>query len=218
MTGGTPIFLRNLYNIGNSSKVFVGKSNPLWIIWIWIMEILRWWFWLGNWFIQGERIVHHGYAREKSSWPFPGWGRSGPYCRDLAFLPTKWIWDHFSSLQNGMATNLGPTKWCSLSTILDAFYPQRFWFFRPKMVKHVRSSSKGKNIQKKQEPFCRASTLSGTENQVPFSHSHFVDFFFMIFYHVNGTFFANKYTYRMVNVLERWVLYKMAIWLFLVDG
>ena len=39
------------------------------------------------------------YEYQLSPLPFHGWGCSGPYCRDLAFCSTKWLWHPF------------PTKW-----------------------------------------------------------------------------------------------------------
>jgi hypothetical protein len=42
-----------------------------------------------------------------SSLSFPGWVRSGPFWREPAFLSTKWLWDLFSSLPNGMAIDPG---------------------------------------------------------------------------------------------------------------
>ena len=76
-----------------------------------------------------------------SSLQLRGWGYGGPFCSELDSLSPKWFWERFSSLQNGMTTNLDPTKWCSFSTILDLLYPQRFWYFHPKMVKHLHSCS-----------------------------------------------------------------------------
>ena len=111
------------------------------------------------------------YGIGGSSWQVCGWGYGGLFCIVLDSLSTKWFWERFSSLQNGMATNLDPTKWCSLSTILDLFYPQRFWYFHPKMVKYLDSCSK-----KNPEPFCRASSLSGTQLQGQLFHSRFVGF------------------------------------------
>ena len=78
-----------------------------------------------------------GFLGFESRLPFPVWGRSEPFCRDLAFLSTKWLWDRFSSLQNGMASNSGPTKWCCLSTVLDLFHPQPLSHVHPKLVKHA---------------------------------------------------------------------------------
>ena len=40
-------------------------------------------------------------------WVGPGGGRSVLFCRHPAFLSTKWLWDHFSSLQNGRAIESG---------------------------------------------------------------------------------------------------------------
>ena len=106
--------------------------------------------------------VRESTESQISSLQLRGWG---PFCSVLDSLSTKWFWERFSSLQNGMATNLDPTKWCSLPTILD--------FLSTTIL--IGSSQHSCSL-KTPEPFCRASTLSGTQLQGQFFHSHFVGF------------------------------------------
>ena len=84
---------------------------------------------------------------------------------------TKWL---FSSLHNGMATNstLQNGVPCQLSYlgISWAFLSKTILICSSKngRVEHLHSCSK-----KNPGPFCRASTLSGTQLQGQFFHSHF---------------------------------------------
>ena len=67
------------------------------------------------------------------------------------------------ALHNGIA--------CQLST--NGIACQEFWQFCQTMInQHSRSFKKFK----KQEPFCKASTSSSTQRQLPFSQGHFVGF------------------------------------------
>ena len=142
--------------------------------------------------------------------------------------PTKWYGTN-STLQNGVP----------LSTILDLFFSNDFDIFIQKWSNMCIPAPK-----KTPGPFCKASTLSGTQLQGQFFRSHFVGFFTLSqfhpklisknvsqFLHVAKPYFflqticwhsgnklkqiainivKHQYLYRMVNVLERWVLYKMA--------
>ena len=81
--------------------------------------------------------------------------------------PTKWYGTN-STLQNGVP----------LSTILDLFFSNDFDIFIQKWSNMCIPAPK-----KTPGPFCKASTLSGTQLQGQFFRSHFVGFFTLSQFH-----------------------------------
>jgi hypothetical protein len=114
-----------------------------------------------------------------SSLPFPGWGQRGPFCREPAFLSTKWPLDQVASLQAGMA--IDPGHFMAYKMVVPVNYLGPFESttrltlnFNPMIIKHDQTCTFMLlwKLQNK-GPFCRASTSPGTQLKLPFSRCHF---------------------------------------------
>ena len=90
-----------------------------------------------------QQLLHNPSHKKRtgniSSLQLRGWGYGGPFCSVLdsykmvlgALLqPTKWY-----------GHKPRPYKMVFLVNYLGFFYPQRFCYFHPKMVKHLHSCS-----------------------------------------------------------------------------
>ena len=110
-----------------------------------------------------------GFLGFESRLPFPVWGRSEPFCRDLAVLSTKWLWDRFSSLQNG---NYGLKRWPYKMALpvncLGSFSPTTILTCSSKKCQTCAFMFLKKKYLKNPGPFCRASTSPGHTAQTAF--------------------------------------------------
>ena len=137
---------------------------------------------------------------------------------------TKWLSPAYEMVWH----KLDPTKWCSFVNyiILDLFFSNDFDIFIQKWSNMCIPAPK-----KTPGPFCKASTLSGTQLQGQFFRSHFVGFFTLSqfhpklisknvsqFLHVAKPYFflqticwhsGNKLKQIAINIVKHQYLYRM---------